>query len=95
MSEPIEVPQEMFLKLAVMVCRAVVMLERVSKNASAGPDAAQEIDDAAWRRATRAHELFGHLAKDQREDFAKVMGWPSAGELNTFLSEGVKEGGEN
>ena len=36
-----------------------------------------------------------HLAKDQREDFAKVMGWPSAGELNTFLSEGVKEGGEN
>ena len=29
------------------------------------------------------------------KSFAEVMGWPSAGELQTFLSEGVKEGGEH
>ena len=89
MDEPIEVP---FLKLAVMVCRAVVMLGRVRENASTGPDVAQEIDDLAHGHAQRVHELFGHLAGDQREAFAKAMGWPSAGELTTFLSEGAKEG---
>ena len=93
MDEPIEVPEALFLKLGVMVCRAVVMLGRVRENASTGPDVAQEIDDLACGHAQRAHELFGHLAEDQREDFAKALGWPSAGELMTFLSEGAKEGG--
>ena len=95
MSEPIEVPQEVFLKVAVMVCRADAMFERVRRNASTGPDAAQEIDDNACARVQRVHELFAHLAGDQPESFAEVMGWPSAGELQTFLSEGVKEGGEH
>ena len=94
MDELIEVPQEVFLKLAVLVCRAVVMVGRVRENASTGPDAAQEIDDLAYGHGQRVHELFGHLAdKDQREALAKAIGWPSAGELMTFLSEGVKEGG--
>ena len=94
MDELIEVPQEVFLKLAVLVCRAVVMVGRVREKASTGPDAAQEIDDLAYGYGQRVYELLGHLAdKDQREALAKAMGWPSAGELMTFLSEGVKEGG--
>ena len=93
--EPIEMPQELFLKVSVMVCRGVVMLSRARENEPTGPDAEQEIDDFAYGHAQRVHELFGHLAGDQREDFAKVMGWPSAAKLLTFLSEGVKDGGEN
>ena len=92
---PIKIPQDLFLKLAVMVCRAVVMLERVRQNLATGPDAAKEIDDSAYMHAQRVHELFQHMDEDQREDFATVMGWPAAAGLATFLSEGVKEGGEH
>ena len=96
MDEPIEVPQALFLKLSVMVCRGVVMVGRVREKVSTGPGAAQEIDDLAYGYAQRVNELYGFLAdKDQREALAKGMGWPSAGELMTFLSEGVKEGGEH
>ena len=62
MDEPIEVPQELFLKHDVMVCRAVVMLGRVRENASTCTDVAQEIHDLAYGHRQRVHELFGHLA---------------------------------